>query len=64
MWWPGRDGMWTTAGGRSLECVDMHEFETRARELVQDGTLGYDQKLRKLAAFGDDVAYELIARAI
>jgi YjjI family glycine radical enzyme len=30
--------------------VDIIEFQLRARELVQDGALGYDQKLRRLAA--------------
>jgi YjjI family glycine radical enzyme len=29
--------------------VEIEEFEMRARSLVQDGALGYDQKLRKLA---------------
>ena len=54
MWWPGQDRLWTSVGGRSLDFVDMHEFETRARELVQDGTLGYDQKLRRLAALATE----------
>ena len=35
--------------------MEIDEFETRARELVQDGTLGYDQKVRRLAALATDV---------
>ena len=29
--------------------MEMHEFVERARGLVQDSTLGYDQKIRQLA---------------
>jgi len=32
----------------------MHEFQERARSLVQDGTLSYDQKLRRLAALATE----------
>ncbi len=32
----------------------MHEFQARARALVQDGTLGYDQRLRQLAALATE----------
>ncbi|MFM2076661.1 MAG: hypothetical protein RJA49_551 [Actinomycetota bacterium] len=32
----------------------MHELQARARSLVQDGTLGYDQKLRRLAALATE----------
>ena len=34
--------------------MEIDEFQTRARELVQDGTLGYDQKVRRLAALATD----------
>jgi len=34
--------------------MDMAEFETRARELVHDDQLGYDQKLRRLAMLATD----------
>ena len=30
--------------------MDVNEFETRAHALVTDATLGYDQKVRRLAA--------------
>ena len=33
----------------------MTELEARARELVRDGALGYDQKLRRLAALATEV---------
>ncbi|HEX4981874.1 MAG TPA: glycyl radical enzyme domain-containing protein, partial [Ilumatobacteraceae bacterium] len=33
----------------------MNEFESRARSLVQDGTLGYDQKIRRLATLATEV---------
>ena len=32
----------------------MHEFQERARTLVQDDTLGYDQKLRRLATLATE----------
>jgi YjjI family glycine radical enzyme len=32
----------------------MHEFQERARTLVQDGSVGYDQKLRRLAALATE----------
>jgi YjjI family glycine radical enzyme len=32
----------------------MNEFESRARSLVQDGTLGYDQKIRRLATLATE----------
>jgi hypothetical protein len=34
--------------------MDINEFETRAHQLVTDRTLGYDQKLRRLAALATD----------
>lgn len=34
--------------------MEMTEFEERARTLVQDGALGYDQKLRKLAVLATE----------
>jgi YjjI family glycine radical enzyme len=33
----------------TVTSVDMSEFESRARSLVQDPTLGYDQRIRRLA---------------
>ncbi|MEI7547496.1 MAG: YjjI family glycine radical enzyme [Actinomycetota bacterium] len=42
----------------------MNEFETRASALVQDGTLGYDQKLRRLAALAtESLPYPIISEA-
>ena len=32
----------------------MHEFQARARTLVQDGTLSFDQRLRRLAALATE----------
>lgn len=41
---------------------DMHEFEGRARALVQNGSLGYDQKLRQLAALATEtLPYPIIS---
>ena len=34
--------------------MDINEFETRAHQLVTDRTLGYDQKLRRLATLATD----------
>lgn len=34
--------------------VEMHDLPARARALVRDGTLSYDQKLRRLAALADE----------
>ena len=34
--------------------MDINEFETRAHALVTDRTLGYDQKLRRLATLATD----------
>jgi hypothetical protein len=34
--------------------MDINEFETRAHQLVTDRTLGYDQKVRRLAALATD----------
>jgi YjjI family glycine radical enzyme len=34
--------------------MESTEFQSRARSLVQDGSLGYDQKLRKLAALATE----------
>ncbi len=40
----------------------MNEFETRAAALVQDGTLGYDQKVRRLAALATEaLPYPIIS---
>lgn len=42
----------------------MNEFETRAAALVQDGSLGYDQKLRRLAALATEaLPYPTISEA-
>lgn len=42
----------------------MNEFETRAAALVQDGELGYDQKLRRLAALATEaLPYPIISEA-
>ena len=35
--------------------MEMAELEVRARELVRDGALSYDQKLRRLAALATEV---------
>ena len=35
--------------------MEMTEFEVRATELVRDGALGYDQKLRRLATLATEV---------
>ena len=32
----------------------MNEFQAHARSLVRDGTLGYDQKIRRLAALATE----------
>ena len=34
--------------------MEMPEFQTKALSIVQDGTLGYDQKVRRLAALATD----------
>ncbi len=34
--------------------MEMHELVERARDLVQDGSLGYDQKVRRLAALATE----------
>ncbi|MFP5487014.1 MAG: glycyl radical enzyme domain-containing protein, partial [Acidimicrobiia bacterium] len=34
--------------------MELDELQARARELVQDGTLGYDQKVRRLAALATE----------
>ena len=34
--------------------MEMTELEARARELVRDGALGYDQKVRRLAALATE----------
>lgn len=34
--------------------MDMHEMQERARSIVGDGALGYDQKLRRLAALATE----------
>jgi hypothetical protein len=36
--------------------MEMTEFEVRARSVVRDAGLGFDQKLRRLAAIGADSA--------
>ena len=42
----------------------MNEFETRAATLVQDGELGYDQKLRRLAALATEaLPYPIVSEA-
>jgi YjjI family glycine radical enzyme len=44
--------------------VEIDEFQTRARELVQDDTLGYDQKVRRLAALATDaLPYPMLSEA-
>lgn len=35
--------------------MDVNEFETRAHDLVTDGTLGYDQKVRRLASLATEM---------
>ncbi len=42
----------------------MNEFETRAAALVQDGSLGYDQKVRRLASLAtESLPYPAISEA-
>jgi len=41
--------------GAYRRAIDLNEFEARAHALVTDGTLGYDQKLRRLAALATDM---------
>jgi YjjI family glycine radical enzyme len=44
--------------------MDANEFETRAHALVVDGTLGYDQKVRRLAALATEMLpYPIISEA-
>jgi len=40
---------------RRLRDVNVHEFQAIARDVVQDGTLAYDQKLRRLAALATEL---------
>ena len=39
---------------RTVIGVEMNEFRCRARTLVSDGTLGYDQKIRRLATLATE----------
>ena len=39
---------------RTVITMEMNEFESRAQALVRSGTLGYDQKIRRLAALATD----------
>ena len=42
--------------------MEMPEFQTKALSIVQDGTLGYDQKVRRLAALATDaLSYPVIS---
>jgi hypothetical protein len=48
----------------TLDVSGDNEFEARARALVQDGSLGYDQKVRRLAALATEMLpYPLISAA-
>ena len=48
----------------TLDISGDNEFEARARALVQDGSLGYDQKVRRLAALATEtLPYPLISAA-
>ena len=43
------------AAGSYRVGMDVNEFEARAHALVTDGTLGYDQKLRRLASLATEM---------
>lgn len=44
--------------------MDVNEFETRAHDIVADGSLGYDQKVRRLAGLATEMLpYPIISEA-